>query len=293
MRTRSLAIFVLGVLASTSILAIGQTHPSLSDKGAFSQFGFSTSHDSSVGWTSELDSSAGYDFNRSFTATVGVPLYLVSADTKTTTTGTTTKERYDSLGDAFVGLNLHPKFDSYAYSLGLVGTAPTGNRNNGISTGRATGTLSGRAERDFSLLTPFLEATFGNSLAATKRYRRPFTTLGAISTYTGGASVDFGKAFSFEASAFDVLPFGNQKIFSHDSKRVNSNRKRVFEQAAVTSGTASLTKDHGFSGGFSFSPTKRVSLDADYTRSIAYALDTYSAGVSIRFGHVSTTDVGK
>jgi hypothetical protein len=264
------------------------TAPAFSDRGAYETFGFASSHDSSLGWTSEMDTGLGYDFSNEFSVQAGVPLYLVSASTKSTQgTGTTTStNRYAALGDASLGLSFHPKFDGFGFTTGLVGTAPTGNRTNGISTGRVTWNWNNRAEKDFNRLTPFVEATLGNSLGNTKRFRRPFTTLGMVSTYTGGTTIDLFKKVSFEASAYDVLPFGDQKIYSHNGKLADPTKKRSFEKAAVTSGTASLTKDHGFSGDFSVNPTNRVAVDLAYTRSIAYALDTYSATVSFRLGHV-------
>lgn len=289
MRSRFLNFAIIAMLTMVSLGAMGQNAPRYQDHGAFEAFSLSTSHDSSLGWTTGLDSAIGYDFNRAFSVDAGVPLYLVSASTTTTSgTGSTTQTtHYNSLGDIYVGLSLHPKFNSFAFSVGLVGTAPTGNRDNGISTGRATGTLGGRIEKNFDRITPFLEGTLGNSLGSTTRFHRPFTTLGAVSTFTGGASIDLTKKISFEASAYDVLPFGDQKVYSHNVGQANANRGRSFEQAAVTSGSASLTTDHGFSGQFGISPTKRVEVDAGYTRSIAYALDTYSAEVSFRLGHIA------
>jgi hypothetical protein len=242
-----------------------------------------------------MDSALGYDFNREFSIQAGVPIYLVSSSTTTTSgTGTTTTtNHYNSLGDAYVALNLHPKFESFGFSTGLVGTAPTGNRTNGISTGRPTVNWNSRIEKDFDHLTPFVEATLGNSLSSTKRFRRPFTTLGAVSTFTGGTSIDLFKGLSFEASAYDVLPFGDQKIYSHNGKQVNPNKRRAFEQAAVTSGSASLVKDHGFTGDLSINPTRRVGVDFAYTRSIGYTLDTFSGTVSFRLGHLAAAPTQK
>lgn len=294
MSNRALRFLAGSFLLFVALGAVAQRQKVTSDSGSFEQFGVSTAHDSSVGWTTQLDTAIGYDFNRAFSVSAGVPLYLVSTNSTTSTAGgTTTKQHYNSLGDAFVGLSLHPRFDSYAFSLGLVGTAPTGSRSNGISTGRATATMSGRVETDISRVTPFVEGTLGNSLTGTKRYARPFTTLGTISTVTGGLGFDLPLKFSFEASAFDVLPFGDQKIYSHapssagSGSVTGSNRHRPFQQAAVVSGTSTIAKDHGFSGDLGFAPMKRVSLDLGYTRSIAYALDTYSLGVSVRLGHLS------
>lgn len=285
----SLASFVL-CLVFAAICASAQNLPSpaSTEKGAYEVLGFGTSHDNSLGWTSELDSGVGYDFNRSFSAQVGVPLYLVSATTTSSGTGTTTTtNHYSSLGDAYLALNLHPKLESFGFTTGLVGTVPTGNRDNGISTGRPTVNWDNRAEKDLDRLTPFIESTLGNSLSSTKRFRRPFTTLGAVSTFTGGTSIDLFKRVSFEGSAYDVLPFGDQKIYSHNGKQVDPTKKRPFQQATVTSGSASLTKDHGFSGDLSINPTPRVGIDLAYTRSIGYALDSFGATVSFRLGHLA------
>lgn len=263
-----------------------------SDKGAYEVFAFGTSHDNSPAWTTEMDTGIGYDFNKMFNVQTGIPFYLVSATTTTSSggTGTTsTLSHYNSMGDAYVGLNLHKKSDAFAFASGLTGTAPTGSRTNGISTGRPTITWASRAEKDFDRLTPFVEATLGNSLSSTRRFRRPFTTLGAVSTWTGGASIDLFKRVSFEASAYDVLPFGDQKMYSHAVKQAGGggSSHRPFQTAAVTGGTASLTKDHGFTGDISFNPTRRASVDLAYTRSIGYSLDSVGATVSFRLGRLA------
>ncbi len=295
MRRLTLVCTFSTLLAAFAASAQNPTPGYVSDKGAYEVFGFGTSHDNSPSWTSELDTGIGYDFNRAFTVQAGVPFYLVSA-TSTTSSGTGTTNstsHYNSIGDAYLGLNLHHKSDSFGFATGLVGTAPTGSRTNGITTGRPTITWASRAEKGFGRLTPFGEATLGNSLSSTQRFRRPFTTLGAVSTLTGGTGIDLFKSVSLEASAYDVLPFGDQKMYSHAANQAAAGAgssgasHRPFQTAAVTSGTASLTKDHGFSGDLSFNPTRRVSVDFAYTRSIGYSLDSVGATVSFRLGHIA------
>ncbi len=297
MRRMSIVLTFSLLLAAVSASAQNPTPGYASDKGAYEVFGFGTSHDNSPSWTSELDTGLGYDFNRAFSVQAGVPFYLVSATTSTSSgTGTTSStSHYNSVGDAYLGLNLHKKSNSFAFATGLVGTAPTGSRTNGISTGRPTITWANHAEKGFGFISPFAEATLGNSLSSTQRFRRPFTTLGAVSTLTGGAGIDLFKGVSFEASAYDVLPFGDQKMYSHAANQAaagmggtnQGSSHRPFQTSAVTSGTSSLTKDHGFSGDLSFNPTRRVSVDFAYTRSIGYSLDSVGATVSFRLGHVA------
>lgn len=298
MRRTSLIFAFSILLAAVAASAQNSIPAHTSDKGAYETLGFGTSHDRSPSWTSELDTGIGYDFNRVFSVQTGVPFYLVTATTTTSSgTGTTTAtSHYNSVGDAYLGLNLHKKTDSFGFATGLVGTAPTGNRTNGISTGRPTITWANRAEKDFGFLTPFAEATLGNSLSSTQRFRRPFTTLGAVSTVTGGASIDIFKGVSLEASAYDVLPFGDQKMYSHAGKQASSgtgSTHRPFQTAAVTSGTSSLTKDHGFTGDLSFNPTRRMSVDFAYTRSIGYDLDSIGASMSFRLGHFAAPPAKK
>ncbi len=301
MRRVSLIFACTTLLAAVMASAQNSIPAYSSDKGAYEVFSLGTTHDNSPSWTSEMDTGIGYDFNRAFSVQAGVPFYLVSATTTTSSgTGTTsTSSHYNSVGDAYLGLNLHKNTDAFGFATGLVGTAPTGSRTNGISTGRPTITWANRAEKDFGHLAPFAEATVGNSLSSTRRFRRPFTTLGAVSTFTGGTSIDLFKSVSFEASAYDVLPYGDQKMYSHSGKQAGGGAgspgasHRPFQTAAVTSGTASLTKDHGFSGDLSFSPTKRVGLDFAYTRSIGYDLNSIGATVSLRLGHMASASSEK
>ncbi len=103
---------------------------------------------------------------------------------------------------------------------------------------------------------------------------------------------------SFEASAYDVVPFGDQKIYSHLGKQAGStgsagNSHRPFQTAPVTSGTSSLTKDHGFSGDLSINPTRRVGFDLAYTRSIGYDFDSIGATVNFRLGHLAEAPAKK
>jgi len=51
------------------------------------------------------------------------------------------------------------------YTSSIIASLPTGNKANGISTGRVTGGWNNHLEHDFGLLTPFIEAGVGNSVA--------------------------------------------------------------------------------------------------------------------------------
>src|SRR5262245_33597185 len=109
-------VFVLSGLLLFIVSFAAAQSSSYGDRGAYEVFGFGASHDSSLGWTSELDTGVGYDFNRKFNMQFGVPLYLVSSTAKAA--ATTTTDHYSSLGDVSLGLSLHPRFSSFTLMTG-------------------------------------------------------------------------------------------------------------------------------------------------------------------------------
>lgn len=265
------------------------------DKGLFGVVNYESSKDDSLGWTAESDYAAGYQFNAKFSSEVGVPVWLVATTESTSTSGTTRqKTKTGLLGDVFLRFNFDPKFKSFGYHTSVTGTAPTGNTNYGLSTGRASVTWNNRFEKDFGVVTPFGEVGLSNTQGSSKYFHRSYTVLGESAGFRGGASLDLSHHFSVEASAYDVAPFGTQKIYSRLVPRKSSgvvsglNKKgRPFSTQAVTIGSASIAADHGFGAGLSFDPSKRVSFGVDYNHSLVQALNTVGFSVSYRFGHGS------
>lgn len=248
--------------------------------GWFGNLTFNEVHDSQVGYSTLLGAGVGYDLNRKLSVSTGIPFYLISAisQTKKTTGETVVKQHEAQIGDYWLRLDAQPYSGFVTWKANVAGTAPTGNTKYGLSSGRATWTNAHHLEKDVAFLTPFVEATVGNTVPNNKRYLRNYTTLGYVSMQTGGVDFDLTHGFSFESAAYEVTPFGDQKVYS----RVGKNGKLK----QVTEGTASLTKDHGFSGGLSFTAGHRISCDLDYTRSITDHIDAVTLSFNYRFGHV-------
>src|SRR5690348_18003708 len=95
-RSSVLALLILTVGASA---CLGQSNPStlslrIPDKGFSSYTNLSQSYDSSANWTSTIDSTVSYSFNKVFGFSVGAPFYLaynqpLFSSTTTTSTSTT------------------------------------------------------------------------------------------------------------------------------------------------------------------------------------------------------------
>lgn len=290
--------------------------------GGFSYYtAFTETHDASAGWTTELDSSLRYDFSKQFAMEGGIPFYFgqppaVSTTTTTTTTtgrGPATTQTsaqgqslsYGAVGDFFLDGQMTRKSDAVNYQGQLTVTAPTGSTLHGVSTGRPTFDWNNHLEREFWHLTPFVEAGLGDSVGnlslgpgqgrgAAGRSLLPYTTLGMESHFQLGSSIDVADNLSLGLNAYDISPFGDQKVYSRIVSRKagqiagagRGNHGRAFEVAALVSGPASIAADHGFGGSFSFNPTPRMDVEVGYQRSVNYALNTVTMTVGYRIGHL-------
>jgi hypothetical protein len=115
-------------------------------------------------------------------------------------------------------------------------------------------------------------------------------TLGFVSQFTGGSTIDLGGNFSVGGSLYDVLPAGQQKMFSKLVSKKSTTvagpgkNGRSYELAAETVGNASLTRDNGGSAWIEFSPGKSFDFQIGYTHSVHFALDTVAFNLGINLG---------
>jgi len=288
MMNRSKLFFSLVLLLTAlASIAVAQSN-SLSkanlpgEKGltSYAEFGGTADSDGQV---YSLDSSVGYNFNPHFGADLGLPIYFVRASSSTTGSTST-----NSVGNPSLAMRL--KFNNPAVNYGsvLTGYVPTADSKRGLSTGRGTFDWTNHFDRSFSRLTPFVDAGIANTIVDSPVFRRPFTTLGFNSHFQAGANVDLWSFFSAGASAYDILPSGQQTVFS----KVAGNGKlgshgRVFEQNQQTTGGADIAKDNGFSAWVDANPKPYLDMELGYTRSVHYALNSVSFGVGVNVGYLA------
>jgi hypothetical protein len=243
----------------------------------------------------DLDSSVGYNFDQHWGVDLGVPFSFVSSSSTTTSTGTTASQTsssnsLNSLGNVRMDVNFKADGEVANYASTLTATAPTGSTANGISTGRPNLSWNNHFEHGFNRLTPFVEAGFSNGLMDTRFYHRPYTTLGFVSEFSGGSTIDLGHNFAVGASLYDVLPAGQQKMFSKLVGRKSASQAgsgkngRAYELAAETTGNGSLTKDNGGSTWLEYSPDQIFNFQIGYTRSVHLALNTVSFSLGVNVG---------
>lgn len=219
-----------------------------------------------------LDTQTGYRFNQHFGLTAGIPIYFV----RNSSSGTTSSNN-NGVGDFYFGPQFWASNDAVNYASSIIVTAPTGDTGRGLSTGRATVDWNNHFDHQFERFTPFAEAGLGNTVPNIG-YARPFTTLGFVSHFEGGALYKLNPVFSVGASAYGILPAGQQKVFSKLVRRGalggSAAHGRVFAVSGETTGPASLTREGGFSTWIGASPNRVLDLELGYTRSVTYDLNT-------------------
>jgi hypothetical protein len=239
----------------------------------------------------KLDSTVGYDFNKHFGVFTGVPVYFANVKSSTTTTGPTTtttpSSTHNGIGNAYLGFVLRAPNPMLDYASAVTATAPTGSTKNGLSTGRATVDWDNRVEHSFSRLTPFFDGGVGNTVPDSRLITRSFTSLGFVAHLEEGAQFELVKHFSVGGSAYQIVPAGNQKIFSKLVTRGGTvavgGKKPVFATSATASGSG-LTRENGFNALVEFEPTPIWDMELGYTHSMTFALDGFAFNLRMNVG---------
>jgi len=286
MSNRLISAFTLLIVAIfLAASALAQAKPAAQDTGFTSnvEFGGTTN---SAGQVYEFDSSVGYTFTQHFGMDLGVPFYFANASSSSS--GSTSDS---GVGNPSVDLRWKYLHSGINVASVVTGSAPLGDSKLGLSTGRATFDWTNRFDRSFSQVTPFLEAGFSNTTSDSRLFMRPYTTLGLNTHFRGGAEVDVWKSLSIGGAGYDILPFGNQTVFSRVSKVKTGNgagasHGRNFEVSQQTTGPADIARDNGFSTWLDASLTQYLDAELGYTRSVHYDLNSVSFSLGLNVGRL-------
>ena len=254
---------------------------------------------SSLGWVNQLDTSVGYNFGAHFSLDAGLPVYFIRPSSSTiAATGTSSG---NGIGNVYAQLRLSEGGRIVNFASTLTGTAPTGDKKNGFSTGHATVDWSNYFEHSFSQLTPFFDVGIANAVSDTMFFIRPYTTYGVVTHVEGGARYRLVRGLSVGVSGFAIEPSGDQTVVSRlversgsrtttggsptsGSRTSGSEESGVFQNTSVTRGTADIARDNRYSTWRQIDPATGANLYAGYTRSAHFALNTAFFGISFNLG---------
>ena len=307
--TRSFCCAAVLILVSTPLFAQSVESGNSSHFTFYEKFQGS---DSTLGSINELDSSVGYNFNTHFSMDAGLPVYFVRPSSSTV--AGTGSYSANGIGNVYAQLRFALPNLIVNFTSTVTGTAPTGDKADGFSTGHATVDWSNYFDHSFGHLTPFVNLGFANSVSDTMFFVRPYTTYGTVTHVEGGGRYRVIKPFSVGVSVYGILPSGQQTVVSRivhgqgqststtsasptssangsghvpvTSPSAGSGRTNhgVFDTTSVTTGTADIAQDHGYSAWAQFALGKNINLYAGYTRSTQYSLNTLFYGIGFNLG---------
>jgi len=215
---------------------------------------------SRLGSVTRLDSTVGYNFNRYFGVDAGIPVYFVHPSSSTQTA--VGSRAGNGIGDFYGEVRFTFANPVVNYFSVLTVTAPTGDTANGFSTGKSTVDWTNHFEHTFGRLTPYANLGLANTVSDTMFFVRPFATHGFVAHVEGGAMYRLFPYLYAGGSAYAIAPSGRQTVVG-----------RIL--------TTTKTDDHGviLRGQIPISPY--FQLDAGYTRSIVYDLNSVFFGVGV------------
>ncbi|HYK89184.1 MAG TPA: hypothetical protein VE398_10460 [Acidobacteriota bacterium] len=243
-----------------------------------------------LGTVSKLGTAVGYKFTRHFEIDAGAPFYFVHAASSSTATGYSSG---NGIGNPYLNLQFSLDNSVTSFVSSISGTAPVADTAKGLSTGRVTVDWDNYLEFTIGRITPFANLGLGNSISDTHFFTRPFTSLGTVAHFEGGASVQVWRALSLGGSAYADAPFGQQKVFSKLIKRGQvgtsgqgrSPKSGAFEKQSMTVGDASIARDNGGSVWLDLSPGGVADFQVGFSRSVEYDLNTVFFGVVLNVGN--------
>ncbi|HEY2393429.1 MAG TPA: hypothetical protein VGK22_19810 [Candidatus Angelobacter sp.] len=280
------------VMAAMALPAFGQYQPTPDFQKGFTGYEAFQGSVNSDSRMFKLDSNAGYDFNRHFGVFAGMPFYFANTqNTITQVNGTATTTSTDvtnnGVGNAYFGLAMRAPNKTLDYSSTATFAAPTGSTSKGLSSGRANVDFTNRVEHSFDRLTPFVEGGISNAVPDSQLFTRPFTSLGLITHFEEGGEFEVIKHFAVGGSGFEIVPFGNQKIFSKLlSKGQSGSGKNSFDLAAETSGSG-LTRENGFNSWIAFEPTPVWRVELGFSRSATFDLNSIAFNIKMNVGKLA------
>jgi hypothetical protein len=230
-------------------------------------------HSSSTGWATIAIPSVGYSFNDIFSIDATIPIYMYRLAESRSTHPRANAQLVNQRGEpGDIVFGLHAQFIPalFQYQVTAAVTAPTGDEDYGLTTGRVTFDLNNRFERSFGRFTPNLEIGAGDSTTLVNRIlNKNYTSLGPLAHFQVGIGVELSHGIGFETDVYEQLPIGDQKIYSAYRKN----------KPTVVTGY-NVTEDNGIITALDIPIDRHTTLSGYYSRSLRRYADTVAIGIT-------------
>jgi hypothetical protein len=246
--------------------------PTVTSDGRGFNFGVTLSgvHDSYVGWYNVVTPAASYAFSPHYSADVSMSIYpyrlAPNSDDKLRFAG-------GDLGDLL--LEGHAIFTPHFFrDIATASmTLPTGNRADGLGTGRVTFNFDNRLERYVGHTGFLIDIGGGDSSALANRLvTEDDEALGPLAQFQSGIVTWLSSSISLQSVVYEQLPIGDQKTYA-------TVGRPPFPLVTVVTGHR-VNEDNGFTSSLYVPLSSRTTLTSSYNRSLRLHLDTVSVGLT-------------
>ena len=239
------------------------------------------------GLVTKLDNNVGYNFSPHFGVDFGVPVYFVYPSTGKTASILGTRQK-NGIGNVYLNLRYTLAKPLVNFVTYVTVAAPTGDRKQGFSTGHVTWDWHNHLYRTFGGFTPFINAGIADTILDSPFYLRPFSSLGLIGHFEGGATYNFWKDFSLGGSFYAIVPSGSQQVISKLSGKQTTIDKgsslgQIFEIPSQPTLGPESVRDQGVSFWGEAALTSYFDFDIGYSHSTQYSLDSLFFGVGVNW----------
>lgn len=232
-------------------------------------------HNSAIGWYSVASPALSYTFSDRYSADVSSSIYFLHKELhyipREQPTYQLVKEG-ENVGDTLFAFHTSFQPGSYQDVITATLSAPTGNVNAGLGTGRVTFDVTNHVERYRGPVGLFLDVGSGDSSTLfNTRVSRNYSTLGALAHFLTGMDYWIGDRAFVESLAYEQLPLGSQKLYT-----VQGKSSRTPPQPAVMG--SGVAEDNGLMTYVGIPAGSYLTFGGYYNRSLRRHSDTVSLG---------------
>lgn len=237
---------------------------------------YSSVHDSSIGWSVLITPAISFTFSAHYSADASTTIYPYRLAQNQNAVAPPTQRlvtTHGDVGDTLIAV--HGYFNPHAFQQTVTASmiAPTGNRDDGLGTGRVTFDLSDHVERYVGQTGFIVDIGAGDSSGLFNRLvTDEFSSLGAIAHFQTGLIYWLPGRNYIQSVAYEQLPLGNQKVYTTLSAPGRPTQ-------TVVAGRG-VSEDNGFTTSVGLPLTSQVTLSGYYNRSLRLRLDTVSVGLT-------------
>jgi hypothetical protein len=243
-------------------------------------------HDSAVGWYTLFTPAAAYAFTPHFAVDLTMPIYLYRlAEDRTTTpqggpgqppepdnASQLSPHTWDP-GDLVVAAHAIFPGPRLGYTLTPSLTLPSGDTEDGLSTGRVTFDINNHLETRLSRSTLILDLGGGDSSNLFNGLvTRDYTALGALANFQIGLRRPLFRRAIFQSVVYEQLPLTGGKVYTTVTRPGGPPRTVVASSTAI--------EDNGFVNFLTIPVAPHLAFQGFYNRSLRQHTDSVGIGLS-------------